>query len=98
MSIIQIINKKKIMMLNIFFFFYLLLNLLDGERGLISYFEKKNFEQQLINKKILLTNNLYFLEKKNQLLINPIDLDYLEILYRKNFVVGKKNEKIFITN
>ena len=51
-------------MLSFFFFFYLLLNLLDGERGLISYFEKKKLEQQLINKKILLTNKLYFIEKK----------------------------------
>jgi len=64
MSIIQIINKKKFIMLSFFFFFYLLLNLLDGERGLISYFEKKKLEQQLINKKILLTNKLYFIEKK----------------------------------
>ena len=82
MRIIQIINEKKFMMLGIFFFFYLFLNLLDGERGLISYFEKKKIEQQLINKKILLSNNLYFIEKKNQLLTNTIDLDYLEILYR----------------
>ena len=98
MRIIQIINEKKFMMLGIFFFFYLFLNLLDGERGLISYFEKKKIEQQLINKKILLSNNLYFIEKKNQLLTNTIDLDYLEILYRKNFAVGKKNEKLFTIN
>ena len=38
---------------------------------------------------------LDFIEKKNSLLTEVINLDYLEILYRKNFMAGKRNEKIY---
>ena len=38
---------------------------------------------------------LAFVEKKNSLLTDTIDLDYLEILYRKKFMTGKTNEKIY---
>ena len=30
------------------------------------------------------------------MLTDVIDLDYLETIYREKFMVGKKNEKIFI--
>ena len=35
-------------------------------------------------------------DKKISLLTNRMDIDYLEILYRKKFTVGKPNEKIYI--
>ena len=73
-----------------------MLNLLDGERGLISYYEKQNIKKQLLEEKIFLTEQLEVVEKKNELLTDEIDLDYLEILYRKKFVVGKASEKVFI--
>ena len=38
------------------------------------------------------------IEKKNSLLTNSIDLDYLETLYREKFMIGKFNEKIYTTN
>ena len=73
-----------------------MLNFLDGERGLISYFEKKNIINNLLQDKKLLTNKLNLIEKKNSMLTDVIDLDYLETIYREKFMVGKKNEKIFV--
>ena len=72
-----------------------MINLLDGERGLISYYEKQKIIEQLFQEKKLLTFQLDSIEKKNSLLTDNIDADYLEILYRKKFMVGKVNEKIY---
>ena len=95
MSFLKIINNKKITLISIFLFLYVMLNFLDGERGLISYFEKKNIINNLSREKKLLTNKLNLIEKKNSMLTDVIDLDYLETIYRKKFMVGKKNEKVF---
>ena len=75
-----------------------MLNLLDGERGLISYYEKQNIKKQLLEEKIFLTEQLEVVEKKNELLTDKIDLDYLETLYREKFMFGKPNEKIYKSN
>ena len=96
MSFLKIINNKKITLISIFLFLYVMLNFLDGERGLISYFEKKNIINNLSREKKLLTNKLNLIEKKNSMLTDVIDLDYLETIYREKFMVGKKNEKIFV--
>ena len=69
---------------------------MDGERGLFSYFEKKEIQNQLIQKKNNLTAELIDTEKKILLLSENIDLDYLEILYREKFFYGKANEKVYI--
>ena len=98
MKFVQIINVKKFTIINIFLFLYVILNLLDGERGLISYFEKQKIKNLLINEKNSLNIKLASVEKKNSLLTDNIDLDYLEILYRQKFVVGKSNEKIYEIN
>ena len=95
MRFLQIINEKKLALISIFLFLYVILNLLDGQRGLISYFEKKNIINDLFQEKKLLTEKLNLIEKKNRMLTDKIDLDYLEILYREKFMVGKKNEKVF---
>ena len=73
-----------------------MLNLFDGERGLISYYEKQKRIEQLFQQKELLVLQLDSVEKKNSLLTNIIDTDYLETLYREKFMVGKINEKIYI--
>ena len=77
---------------------YVILNLLDGERGLISYYEKQKMIKQLIKEKNLVTLKLDLIEKKNNLLTEVIDTDYLEILYREKFMVGKSNEYIYKNN
>jgi len=96
MRFLQIINQKKFTLISTFLFLYVILNLLDGERGLISYFEKKNIRNELIQEKELLLKELTFVEKKNRLLTEVIDLDYLETLYRKKFMVGKSEEKVYV--
>ena len=73
-----------------------MLNLLEGERGLISYLEKQKIKEQLLQEKEVLTTELETVEKKNSLLTNNLDLDYLEILYRKKFMVGKSSEEIYV--
>ena len=96
MRYLEIINKKKFALISIFLFLYVLLNLLDGERGLISYYEKqksiKNISQEIKS----LEHQLNLIEKKNSLLTEVIDIDYLETLYRTKFIVGKKNEKVYL--
>ena len=96
MSFLQIINKKKITLISIFLFMYLILILFDGERGLISYFEKKNIISNLSQEKVLLIKKINLIEKKNNMLTDVIDLDYLETVYREKFMVGKKSEKVFV--
>ena len=96
MSFLQIINKKKIILITIFLFLYLILNLFDGERGLISYFKKKNIINNLSLEKKLLIKKTNLIEKKNNMLTDVIDLDYLETIYREKFMVGKKSEKVFV--
>ena len=73
-----------------------MLNLIDGQRGLISYFEKKEIINNLEKKESLLTKKLNLIEKKNVMLTDVIDLDFLETIYREKFMVGKKEEKVFV--
>ncbi len=96
MKFIEIITKKKFTLISIFLCLYVILNLFDGERGLISYLEKQKIKKQLVQEKTLLIAEINSLEKKNNLLTDIIDLDYLETLYRKKFMVGKPNEKIYV--
>tara|TARA_B100000029_G_scaffold325093_1_gene317564 strand:+ start:1403 stop:1705 length:303 start_codon:yes stop_codon:yes gene_type:complete len=98
MRFVEIINRKKFTLISIFLFLYIIINLFEGQRGLVSYFEKQNAKENLIKKKQELTLQLNLIEKKNKLLTDVIDTDYLETLYRKMFMVGKKNEKIYITS
>ena len=98
MRFVQIINQKKFALIAIFLFLYVLINLLDGQRGLISFYEKQKIREQLIEEKNALAIKLAMVEKKNRLLTDKVDLDYLEMLYRKKFMVGKSNEHIYKNN
>ena len=95
MRFVEIVNKKKFFLLSIIVFLYLIINLLDGERGLISYYKNKNIKQQLTSQKKQLISEINIVEKKNSMLTDIIDLDYLETLYRQKFMVGKSSEKVF---
>ena len=95
MRFLEIINKKRFTFISIFLFLYVVLNLLDGERGIISYFEKQKLIKQLFQEEKSLVLQLNLIEKKNSLLTDIVDIDYLETLYRKKFMVGKSNEKIY---
>mgnify|MGYP001173136700 CR=1 FL=1 len=89
--------KKNIFLLACtFFIFYFFFNLFDGERGLISYFEKKEELKELKVSEYNLINKIDDLELRNSLLSDNLDLDYIEILIRDKFVYGKKGEKLYI--
>ena len=90
------IKKNYFILISTILFLYFFLNLLDGERGLISYFEKKNILKDLKNEKNKAINNINELEAKNLLLTDNLDLDYIETLIRQKFLFGKKGEKIYI--
>ena len=95
MRFLKIINQKKFTLISILLFFYIMLNFLDGERGLISYYKKQKIIEKLFQEKQLLALQLNSVEKQNSLLTDIVDIDYLETLYRKKFMVGKTNEKIY---
>jgi len=90
------IKKNYFTLISTIFFLYFFFNLLDGQRGLISYFEKKKILKELKNEKIKIANNIYELEVKNSLLTDNLDLDYIEILIRQKFLFGKEGEKIYL--
>ena len=71
---------------------------MSGERGLVSYQEKKRILIELQTKEAKLIANINKLDFKNSLLSDNLDLDYIETLIRERFLVGKKNEKIYIIN
>ena len=75
---------------------YFFFNLLDGERGLISYFEKKNILKELKDERKNVVNKINELEIKNSLLTDNLDLDYIEILIRQKFLFGKSGENTYI--
>ena len=91
MRLIESFKKKKLILFNIFLTLYVGINLLGGERGLVSYFEKKKLYQELIQKEETLKVNLQDLKHKIKLIKNN-DLDYLDMLYREKFRYGTKNE------
>jgi len=93
MRLIESLKKKKIILFNIFFTLYIGINLIGGERGLISYFDKKKIYEELEFKDKVLTSELKDLEHKISLVKNN-DLDYLDMLYREKFRYGTKDEII----
>ena len=93
MRLIESLQKKKFLLFNIFLTLYIGINLIGGERGLISYFDKKKIYEELINKEIILSTQLEELEHKISLL-KKNDFDYLDMLYREKFRYGTKDEII----
>ena len=90
------IKKNYFIIIVTFLFLYFFFNLLDGERGLVSYFEKKKILKNFKYQKFSLTKKIEDLEHNNSLLTTNIDLDYIEILIREKFLFGKKGDKIYI--
>ena len=90
------LKKNYFTLIITFLLIYFFFNLLDGERGLISYMEKKDVYEQLKNDQNLLINNIQDLEDKNSLLTENIDLDFIEILIREKFLFGKEGETTYI--
>ena len=91
MRLIESFKKKKLILFNIFLTLYVGINLIGGERGLISYFEKKKIHEELTQKEIILKEDLQDLKHKIKLIKNN-DLDYLDMLYREKLRYGTKDE------
>ena len=90
------LKKNYFILIITFLFIYFFFNLLDGDRGLISYMEKKDVYEQLKNDQITLNAKIEDLEHKNSLLTENIDLDFIEILIREKFLFGKEGETTYI--
>ena len=90
------LKKNYFLLVSTFLIIYFFFNLLSGQRGLISYFDKKQYLNDLQKEKTLITNKIKDLDFKNSLLSDNLDLDYIETLIRERFLFGKKNETIYI--
>ena len=90
------IKKNYFTFVATFLILYFIFNLLDGERGLFSYFKKKNQLQNLQKDEIILIKKITDLEFKNSLLTDNLDLDFIETLIRQKFLLGKENETLYI--
>ena len=90
------IKKNYFLLISTFLILYFFFNLLDGERGLFSYFKKKEVLMNLQKEEADLTSKIKGLEFKNSLLTDKLDLDYVETLIREKFLFGKEGETLYI--
>ena len=90
------LKKNYFLLVSSFLVLYFFFNLLSGERGLISFLEKKDILKDLSVKEANLLGKIEKLDFRNSLLSDNLDLDYVETLIRERFLFGKKNEKIYI--
>ena len=93
---IKDIKNKLLTIIPILLILYFIINLLGGNRGLFSYYEKKGILDKLENEKKILNQEIVDLEKYNALLSDNFDSDYVEILLRDKFLLGKKGETVYI--
>ena len=94
MKLLNFLKKKKLLLINILLTFYIATNLIGGERGLVSYYEKERIHKNLIQKEKELAKELNKFEKKNQLLSSNLNLDFVDMIYREKLKFGKKDEII----
>ena len=95
---LQRLKKNYFLLVSTFLILYFFFNLLSGQRGLISYFEKRQILNSLKKQETLLISQIEDLDFKNSLLSDNLDLDYIETLIRERFLFGKKKEIIYIIN
>ena len=90
------LKNNYLLLVSTFLILYFFFNLLSGQRGLISYFEKNQILNDLKKEELSIINRIQDLDLKNSLLSDNLDLDYVETLIRERFLFGKKNETIYI--
>ena len=95
---LAILRKNYLLIISTFLIVYFSVNLFGGERGLFSYMEKKEILHKLKLQEIELTKKIIDLENINTLLSDKLDPDYIDILIREKFVIGKKGETTYIIN
>ena len=90
------LKKNYFLLVSTFLIIYFFFNLLSGQRGLISYFDKKQYLKELKMDEAAIINKINDLDFKNSLLSDNLDLDYIETLIRERLLFGKENEQIYI--
>ena len=90
------LKKNYFLLISTFLILYFFFNLLDGERGLFSYFKKDNLFKNLQKEETQLIKKIEKLEFKNSLLSNNLNLDFIETLIRQKFLFGKEKETLYI--
>ena len=98
MRVFEILKSKKGFFFQIFLTLYIGINLIGGERGLISYFEKNRYENKLSYRYVQLKKELNSTEYKNKLLSENLNHDYIDMLYRSKLKFGKKDEILIKLN
>ena len=79
--------KSKFLISNLFIWLF---------NWIFSFFEKKEVYNKLEADQKDLSDKILVLEKKNSLLTENIDLDFIEILIREKFLFGKEGETTYI--
>ena len=92
---IKYLKKNYFEITMVFLIVYFILNILTGDRGLISLLKKQSILKDLINNETVLLQKIDTLELKNSLLSDTIDLDFVDIMIRDKFIFGKEGEKIY---
>ena len=90
------IKKNYFLLISTFLILYFFFNLLEGERGLFSYFKKKEILINLQVEEAEISKKIKKIEFKNSLLSDNLDLDYVETLIREKFLFGKEGETLYI--
>ena len=98
MGFFKVLKKRKILFINVFLLLYISINLFMGERGLISYYEKKSLLNDLNEEKTLLTKNITDIERKNKLVSEKLDFDFVDTLIRQSFKFGYKEDILININ
>ena len=74
------------------------MNLFTGDRGLMSYIEKKELQEHFEKKRISLTNQIIDVEAKNSLLSENLNFDFMDTLIREKLKFGNKEEILIKLN
>ena len=98
MGFFKVLKKRKILFINVFLLLYISINLFMGERGLISYYEKKSLLNDFNEEKTFLTKNITDIERKNNLLSEKLDFDFVDTLIRQSFKFGNKEDILININ
>ena len=98
MGFFKVLKKRKMLFINVFLLLYISINLFMGERGLISYYEKKSLLNDLNDEKTLLTKNITDIERKNNLLSEKLNFDFVDTLIRQSFKFGNKEDILININ
>ncbi len=89
-------KKNYFAIISIFLILYFLVNLFGGQRGLFSYFEKKDILKKLKSEEDYKISRINNLENQNSLLTENVDKDLVDILIRDKLMLGKNGESTYI--